>query len=150
MNITIDIDHRQDLLKLSQRQTDLIHQAIVACYKMEDVPEAYEVSISFVLNEEIRELNRMYRGKDEPTDVLSFPMEGPVDSPEKLLGDIVISVEKLYQQAEEYGHGIDRELVYLVVHSTLHLTGYDHLQEEDKRIMRQKEEAVMDQLILGR
>jgi probable rRNA maturation factor len=150
MNIIVDIDHRQDVLTLSQAQETLIRKAIAACYEMEGLPEDYEVSLSFVMNAEIQELNRQYRGKDEPTDVLSFPMEGPPDAPEKLLGDIVISVEKMVEQAQEYGHGINREMIYLIVHSTLHLMGYNHLDDQEKAVMRQKEEAVIDQLALSR
>ncbi|MDW7670310.1 MAG: rRNA maturation RNase YbeY [Bacillota bacterium] len=150
MNIVVDIDHRQDLFVLSQAQEALIRKAIETCYELEGLPEDYEVSLSFVMNAEIQELNRVYRGKNEPTDVLSFPMEGPSDAPEKLLGDIVISVEKMAEQAEEYGHGINREMVYLVVHSVLHLMGYDHLDDMAKAVMRRKEEAVLEQLALSR
>lgn len=150
MNIIIDIDHRQNVMRLDEQQEQLIHQAVEACYEMEGLPEVYEVSLSFVMNDEIQELNHTYRGKNEPTDVLSFPMEGPDNSPEKLLGDIVISVEKIKEQAEEFGHSMDRELIYLVVHSTLHLMGYDHLNETDRVIMRKKEETIMERLALTR
>jgi len=150
MNIIIDIDHRQNVMRLDEQQEQLIHQAVEACYEMEGLPEEYEVSLSFVMNDEIQELNHTYRGKNEPTDVLSFPMEGPDNSPEKLLGDIVISVEKVKEQAKEFGHSTDRELIYLVVHSTLHLMGYDHLNETDRMIMRKKEETIMERLALTR
>jgi probable rRNA maturation factor len=150
MKIEIEIDHRQKLISLTKAQEKSIHDAVAACYEMEGVPEQYEVSLSFVLDEEIRELNRVYRGKDQPTDVLSFPMENKPDSPVKLLGDIVISVEKMIKQADEYGHSLDREMIYLVVHSVLHLLGYDHMDETDKEVMRRKEETVMSRMALTR
>ncbi len=150
MNIVVDIDHRQEVFHLQSEDEELIYKAIAICYEMENVSTEYEVSLSFVMNEEIQQLNKDYRGKDAATDVLSFPMEGPKEAPEKLLGDIVISVEKMIEQATEYGHSLQREMMYLVVHSVFHLIGYDHLQEDEKVQMRQKEERVMDQLMLGR
>ncbi len=149
MKLLLDIDHRQSIYSLQPQDEKLIHEAISACYKMEGISLDYQISLSFVLNNEIQELNKYYRGKDLPTDVLSFPMDGPENAPEKLLGDIVISVEKMMEQAEEFGHGLQRELIYLIVHSTLHLIGYDHMNEDDKNEMRQKEELIMEQLSLG-
>lgn len=150
MNIIVDINHRQEIFTLSPQDEKLIHEAVAACYEAEKISPEYQVSLSFVLNDEIQALNRDYRGRDEPTDVLSFPMDGPDHGPEKLLGDIVVSVEKMMDQAAEFGHGVQREMIYLIVHSTLHLIGYDHMTEEDKTLMRQNEEAVMDRLSLGR
>jgi len=122
-------------------------------------PDA-EVSLTLTDDREIQELNRTYRGIDRPTDVLSFALEeAGEDEPEflvpegyedHLLGDIVISVERAKAQAEEYGHSFMRELVYLAVHGALHLLGYDHEREDDRAIMRQKEEAVMESLGLSR
>ncbi|MEN1759763.1 rRNA maturation RNase YbeY [Anoxynatronum sibiricum] len=149
-DILIDIDHRQDIITLTLQQEQLIQQAVTACYELEDWPKDFEVSLSFVMNEEIQTLNRDYRGKDQPTDVLSFPMDTTDNAPEKLLGDIVISVEKMVDQATEYGHSVDREMIYLVVHSTLHLMGYDHMTEKDKQMMREKEETIMKRLALIR
>ena len=87
----------------------------------------YEVSISLVNNEEIKELNRDYRGVDSETDVLSFPLEDDFGMDLPLLGDIIITVEKALEQAEEYGHSLEREMAYLTAHSMFHLMGYDHL-----------------------
>lgn len=116
-----------------------------------------EVSVSLVDDGRIHELNREYRGVDRPTDVLSFAMqEESEDEPDvfdledEMLGDIIISVERARAQAEEYGHSFARELVYLAVHGTLHLLGYDHEDEEERREMRQKEEEVMGLLNLTR
>lgn len=150
MNLMIDIDHRQDIYSLQPKDEKLIREAISACYEMEGISSDYQISLSFVLNNEIQQLNKHYRGKDVPTDVLSFPMDGPENVPEKLLGDVVISVEKMMEQAEAFGHSVEREMIYLIVHSTLHLIGYDHIDEDDKDKMRQKEEMIMEQLSLRR
>ena len=124
--------------------------------------EAYEIEphteVSVVLSDDeyIHQLNRQYRGKDCPTDVLSFALnegEEPeiIDKPEEiLLGDIVISLETATRQAEEYGHSLERELAYLTVHGILHLLGYDHMTEEEKKKMRQEEEYVLSFLGINR
>lgn len=100
-----------------------------------------EISVSFVTNLEIREINKNFRNIDRVTDVLSFPVE--FEFSEKgmplVLGDIVISTETATEQAKEFGHSFEREILYLVCHSMFHLLGYDHIVEEDRKIMRQKE-----------
>ena len=117
----------------------------------------YGLSVSFVGLEEIHSLNDEYRGVDRPTDVLSFPMyergEIPKNPEAEMtveLGDVVICREKAREQAEEYGHSYERELIYLFVHSVFHLLGYDHESDEDKKEMREKEETVMTKLGLTR
>lgn len=116
--------------------------------------ERAEISLTFVEPEEIRELNSAYRGVDSVTDVLSFPQfDAAEDFPrvgELCLGDVVICPERAEQQAEEYGHSTERETVYLFVHSLLHLLGYDHMEDEEKKIMRTKEEHVMKHVGLTR
>ena len=116
-----------------------------------------EISVTFVDNAAIQELNAQYRGKDMPTDVLSFPLgeNGVYDKNEdtgaSLLGDIVISMEKAMEQAELYGHALQREVAFLTVHSMLHLLGYDHEAGGLEAVrMREKEEAVLVQLGLPR
>ena len=116
-----------------------------------------EISVIFVDNQRIRELNNQYRNKDSATDVLSFPMgvNGEYDLDEdngcKVLGDIVISMERAMEQAELYGHSLQREVAYLTVHSMLHLLGYDHETSGLEAVrMREKEEAVLLQLGLPR
>lgn len=113
-----------------------------------------EVSLTLVEPEEIKELNAEYRDVDKVTDVLSFPQyEGVWDMPkegELCLGDVVICVERAKEQAEEYGHSYEREFVYLFVHSLLHLLGYDHMEDEEKAVMREKEEMVMSHIDLER
>ena len=114
--------------------------------------EGVEVGVTFLDDATIQELNRDYRDKDRPTDVLSFALnEGDepeiVDAPEEeLLGDILISLETTARQAEEYGHSLERELAYLTVHGMLHLLGYDHEEPADQAEMRLEEEAVLASL----
>ena len=108
----------------------------------------------------IRKINKQYRGIDKATDVLSFPMfekdeldrkiEAKDFLPEDVLGDIIISIPKVEEQAMEYGHSFERELSYMVVHGFYHLMGYDHIQAEDKKIMRPKEEKILSSLKIGR
>ena len=116
--------------------------------------ERAEISLTLVSLEEIRELNRDYRDVDRETDVLSFPQfECVEDMPEfgeLCLGDVVICLDKVEEQAKEFGHSFERELVYLFVHSLLHLLGYDHMEEEEKKEMRQREEQVMTAIDLNR
>lgn len=117
-------------------------------------PEEMEVSLTFVSGGEIRQLNRDYRGIDKVTDVLSFPQYEDLNELPKEgeipLGDVVICGEQAKAQAEEFGHSLEREMVYLFIHSVCHLLGYDHMEEEDRQRMRQKEERIMKQLELER
>ncbi len=117
-------------------------------------PSKIDVSVSFVSQEEIKELNGIYRGKNSVTDVLSFPQYEddepiPTDKP-VLIGDVVICPEQALLQAEEYGHTGERELVYLFVHSLFHLLGYDHQEESDRLEMREMEEKIMKSIGLVR
>lgn len=129
-------------------------KAAAAVLAMENCDPAAEVSIVFVDDEYIQRLNREYRGVDAPTDVLSFALnEGepmPEDEGEQLLGDVVISLPTAERQAVEYGHSLEREVAFLTVHGVLHLLGYDHQTEEERRLMREKEEAVLRSLGLAR
>ena len=137
------IDDRQTKVKLDKNIIDLLTIVAKESLKLENIKENYEISISFVDNEEIRELNNIYRGIDTDTDVLSFPMDADNFVPSPLLGDIIISVEKALEQALEYGHDLRRELAYLTAHSMLHLLGYDHMEKNDKMMMRDKEKLIM-------
>lgn len=114
-----------------------------------------ELSVTFVGLDEIHELNREYRGVDRPTDVLSFPQFEDLEEEipevgEICLGDVVICREKAEEQAEKFGHSFERELVYLFTHSVLHLLGYDHMEEDEKKVMRQREEEIMEHIGLMR
>lgn len=138
-----------------------ISKVLEKCFEVENLPnEKFLVSITLTNPENIRKLNKEYRGIDKSTDVLSFPMfeKEEIDQMVKngmseyndILGDMVISIQQVQTQAKEYGHSFERELSYMVVHSFYHLMGYDHIKEEDKEIMRPKEEYVLNQLGITR
>lgn len=117
--------------------------------------ERCEISVTFVGLDEIHELNREYRGVDRPTDVLSFPQfedleEEAPEVGEICLGDVVICKDKAEEQAAEFGHSFERELVYLFTHSVLHLLGYDHMEDDEKAVMREREEEIMREIGLSR
>lgn len=139
-------------------ELDLLFKKVLeAVLQAEGETGEVEVSLVLVDDKKIQELNRDYRGIDRPTDVLSFPLreavedEGPkVSVDEWLLGDIVVSMETALRQAEEYGHSLERELGFLIVHGCLHLLGYDHQREEERQVMREKEEAILTSLGLTR
>lgn len=132
-----------------------MHGAADLLFREESLPsDRISISVTFVDRQEIMELNRIYREKDQVTDVLSFPQFGSKSEiPKKgpiLLGDVVICTEQALIQAEEYGHSAERELVYLFVHSLLHLLGHAHETAADKKIMRAKEEQIMSLMGLER
>ncbi|WP_276906698.1 rRNA maturation RNase YbeY [Peptoniphilus duerdenii] len=143
----IYFDNRQDLIKIDEEIENIVEKSIEAALKEIEFTDDYEVSVSFVGDDEIHELNRDYRGVDRTTDVLSFPMD---DEFTNMLGDIVININKVIEQAKEYGHSEKREISYLTVHSSLHLMGFDHEEEEDKKEMRAVEDRVMEKLEISR
>ena len=136
---------------------EIIEKVVYECFKEEDLLETkLYMSIILTNKDKIQELNNTYRKINKTTDVLSFPMfekeeledfEGIIPEP---LGDIVISIEKVKEQAEEYGHSFERELAYMVVHGFYHLMGYDHIEEKDKLEMRPKEEKILQELNITR
>lgn len=136
----------------------LIRRCCQAVLTTEKFGRDAEVSVSFVSNNEIRNLNKIYRQKDSVTDVLSFPLtdsDGTYEINQEtgavLLGDVVISLETAVKQAQNYGHSLEREVGFLTVHSMLHLLGYDHETSPiDQRIMREKEESVLEKLGISR
>ena len=129
-----------------------MEEAAVYAAELENLDdERCEISVTFVNMEEIHELNKLHRGVDKPTDVLSFPQFEDVceEAPEEgeiCLGDVVICREKAAEQAEEFGHSFEREILYLFVHSVLHLLGYDHMEEGEKKVMRAREEKIMEHI----
>lgn len=156
--MTIDISYETDI-ELDLPYEDIIRQMVVATLDYENCPYEAEVSVSIVDDEEIQAINKTYRNIDKSTDVLSFPMyeyekaadfDSPDDSAfnpesgELLLGDIVISAEKVTAQAKEYGHSKEREFAFLLVHSMLHLLGYDHMEEEERLIMESKQREILE------
>lgn len=134
-------------------------RAAIYAVESEDIfglePERCEISVTFVQPDEIQSLNHAYRGIDRVTDVLSFPQfadltEEVSEVGEICLGDVVICKDKAEEQAQEFGHAFEREIIYLFVHSVLHLLGYDHEAEADKKIMRQREEEIMQYMEIPR
>ncbi|MBE6872018.1 MAG: rRNA maturation RNase YbeY [Ruminococcaceae bacterium] len=158
----IYIENEQNKVKPIGKIKELIKAVCAAVLENEGFERKAEISVVLVDNEYIRELNREYRDKDTATDVLSFPIyEDDADDDIKmgdmdkknsavLLGDIVISLERAAVQATEFGHSTEREVGYLTAHSVLHLLGYDHMDENERAIMREKEEAALAKLDLKR
>ena len=150
--IRVIISNSQKEVKIPTGLRMLVRRCCNAVLRMENFQGAAEVSVTFANNEQIHELNKMHRNVDAPTDVLSFPMgeDGKYDidpaTNAKILGDIVISMEKAVEQAERFGHTLQREVGYLTAHSMPHLLGYDHEEPLEKVHMREKEELVMTQL----
>jgi len=162
-------DDRQSNICIENNLVETIDRVIDFALKIENMQEDYEVSIIFVDNQSIKKLNNDFRHIDKETDVLSFPMleypEGKVykevynnvhlddsfyDDERLVLGDIALSLEKALEQSKEYGHSFEREVTYLTVHSVLHLLGYDHMEESDKVIMRNREEEILRNFNLQR
>ena len=150
-------------LELDLPCKELAEKVINAALDYVDCPYETEVNLLLTMNDEIQEMNKNFRSIDRPTDVLSFPMidyeeagnfdflEDVMDafhpeSGELMLGDIVISKEKVISQAEEYGHSIEREYAFLIAHSMLHLFGYDHMEEDERKEMEQKQEDILEGL----
>lgn len=151
--IRVIIDNRQKTVKIPTGLRMLVRRCCTAVLRMEEFEGPAEVSVVFTDNEQIHKLNLQYRNKDMPTDVLSFPMgeNGVYDvnhsTGARILGDVVISMEKAVEQAERYGHSLEREVGYLTAHSMLHLLGYDHEKGGIEKVrMREKEEQVMTEL----
>ncbi len=143
MNLIITNQTEQNI-DMNDKLADVIKTVL----ETEGLSLAYEVSISFVDKDEIHRLNKEYRGVDRPTDVLSFPMDADffIEGIDTMLGDIVICMDIAKEQAEEFGHSLDREIMYLTAHSCLHLLGYDHMDKEEKLAMRSREKEVMKSL----
>ena len=152
MSLRIYFENEQEKYPVSYNLKILLREAIETTLDFEDFQNVCEVSVTFTDNEGIHELNKKFREVDKPTDVLSFPLfdfegetdEPPVDEIMSNLGDIVISLERAKEQAEEYGHSFEREVAFLCVHSMLHLLGYDHeTSDEDDVEMRSKQTEIM-------
>ena len=168
--MTLDIQYETEK-KLELDYETLITKVVNAALDYAKCPYEIELNVTLTDNEEIHKINKEFRQIDRPTDVLSFPM---IDYPEPgdfawieeheeelddcfnpetgelLLGDIVISVEKVESQAQEYGHTKERELGFLVAHSMLHLFGYDHMEDEERIVMEKKQEEILDMIQLKR
>ena len=142
--------NNQDAISITYKAKMLIRRAVCETLAHEGFENSAQISVTFTDNEGIRALNREFRDIDKETDVLSFPLvsfegtdEPPVDDGENMLGDIVLSLEKAREQAEQFGHSVEREIAFLCIHSTLHLLGYDHMTEDEETEMRAKQREVL-------
>ena len=162
-------DNRQNKIEVNEELINIINEVCEKALKAEEVNIPYQISLLFVDNEEIRDINRETRGIDKATDVLSFPMldypKGKVfkevyrdtkfneiylDGEELVLGDMVLSLERTKEQSIEYNHSFNREMCYLVVHSILHLLGYDHMNEDEEKEMFSLQKEILNQLGIER
>ena len=149
--MTLLTDNRTDF-EISGEIMEAVEKACLETLKYEEFDEDCEISLSFVTNEEIHQINRQFRNVDAPTDVLSFPQltfeegeEADVnENGEIVLGDIIISVERAKEQAEEYGHGLKREIAFLTVHSMLHLLGYDNMEKDEEEDMFRRQKEILE------
>ncbi len=156
MKVKIYFENNQEKETVTYRLKMLIRRAVQEALAYESVEEDCEVSVTFSDNEGIREINRRFRNIDRATDVLSFPlfdedgMDAHVEELDCMLGDIVLSLERAREQANEFGHSFAREVAFLTVHSVLHLLGYDHeLSEEDDADMRKRQTEIVDRMGLS-
>ena len=165
MTVTIE---RESEIPLPFSEQELAEAVVSATLDYEDCPYEVQVNIILTTNEEIHQINLEQRGVDAPTDVLSFPMieyaypsdftvleadsmdNFDPDTGELLLGDIVISVDKVIEQAEKYNHPVKREFAFLIAHSMLHLFGYDHMEELERETMELKQEEILTRLNITR
>lgn len=156
--MSLEIDFLDEINELSEHELNEIEKLLNYAAKKENVQEGSELSVTFVSNERIQEINREYRDKDRPTDVISFALEemgeGEMeivgeDIP-RILGDIIISIPTAREQAQEYNHSFMRELGFLAVHGLLHLLGYDHMNEQDEKRMFDRQKEILDGFGLGR
>ena len=162
-------ENRQEKIEVNEEFINKICEVCDFVLKEEEMIHPYQISLLFVDNEEIKEINNETRGINKATDVLSFPMldfeekmvykdmyldfnfdETFKDGEELILGDMVLSLERALEQSKEYGHSYEREVSYLVVHSILHLLGYDHMLEDEKVKMRKREEEILNKLKITR
>jgi len=154
----LEIDFLDEINELAQQEIEEIEKLLNFAADKENIQAGSELSVTFVSNERIQEINREYRDKDQPTDVISFALEemgeGEIevvgaDMP-RVLGDIIISVPRTREQAEEYNHSFMRELGFLAVHGFLHLLGYDHMNEQDEKKMFDRQKEILDGYGLAR
>nr|WP_289036732.1 rRNA maturation RNase YbeY [uncultured Allobacillus sp.] len=152
------IDINDETNQLSQSQLELLEKLLDYAREKEEIDNDAELSVTIVDNETIQEINKQYRDKDQPTDVISFALEEHGEEEIEIrgddlprhLGDIIISVEKANEQAKEYGHSFDRELGFLAVHGFLHLLGYDHMTTEEEKEMMERQDHLLDDFGLTR
>ncbi|WP_404453049.1 rRNA maturation RNase YbeY [Virgibacillus necropolis] len=152
------IDFHDKTSKVNSDYIDMLQRLLIFAADKEGITQEAELSVSFVTNKDIQELNRNYRGQDKPTDVISFALQETMEDELNIigedmplmLGDIVISIERAIEQAEDYNHTFERELGFLTIHGFLHLLGYDHMNDEEEKQMFQKQEDILNAFELRR
>ena len=143
-DITYDIEKLEKFFD-EEKITKFTDYIVKDEYGKEYAENEYYLSLTITTNDGIQEINNIYRGKDMPTDVISFAYNETENvGPLNVLGDIIISIDRVKEQAEDYGHSVEREFYYVLCHGMLHLLGYDHIDEEDKKIMRKREEEILN------
>jgi len=156
MHLALDLIDQTE--ELTTENLELIEKMLHHAALSEGIEAGSELSVTFVNNDEIQHINNDYRGKNVPTDVISFAMEElgegemaiEIDGAPRMLGDIIISVERAKEQAADYGHSEERELGFLAIHGFLHLLGYDHMEVEDEKEMTEKQETILQSFGLRR
>lgn len=147
----LHIDFLDETNEVQQAHIELVESLLQHAATIENIEDGTEVSVTFVTNDAIQEINRDYRDKDQPTDVISFAMEElgdgemevVIEGMPRMLGDIIISIDRTQEQAEDFGHSFERELGFLAVHGFLHLLGYDHMNEVDEKMMFGKQDEIL-------
>lgn len=154
----LNIDFLDETGKVTDKDLELVEGLLQHAAKIEQVGDGTELSVTFVTNEAIHEINKEYRHKDAPTDVISFALEELgegetaiiAEGMPRILGDVIISIDRTREQAEEFGHSFERELGFLAVHGLLHVLGYDHMVPEDEKIMFGKQDEILESYGLSR
>lgn len=154
----LNIDFLDETGKVKESDVQLVERLLQHAATVEQIEEGTELSVTFVTNEEIQEINKQYRDKDAPTDVISFALEELgegetaiiAEGMPRILGDIIISIDRTYEQAEDFGHSFERELGFLAIHGFLHVLGYDHMTPEDEKLMFGKQDEILESYGLSR
>lgn len=154
----LNIDFLDETGKVKESDVQLVERLLQHAATVEQIEEGTELSVTFVTNEEIQEINKQYRDKDAPTDVISFALEELgegetaiiAEGMPRILGDIIISIDRTYEQAEDFGHSFERELGFLAIHGFLHVLGYDHMTPEDEKQMFGKQDEILESYGLSR
>ncbi|GEK35221.1 rRNA maturation RNase YbeY [Kurthia sibirica] len=156
--MSLHIDFLDETTKVKETDMKLVEDLLQHAAKVENIEDGTELSITFVTNDAIHEINKEYRQKDAPTDVISFALEelgeGEIEiiapGMPRVLGDIIISIDRTAEQAADFGHSFERELGFLAVHGFLHVLGYDHMVAEDEKIMFGKQDEILESFGLSR
>ena len=151
----LTIDFLDETGKVTEKDLELVEGLLQHAAKVEEVEDGTELSVTFVTNEAIHQINKEYRHKDAPTDVISFALEElgegetaiVADDMPRILGDVIISIDRTREQAEQFGHSFERELGFLAIHGLLHVLGYDHMVPEDEKVMFALQDQILDPII---